>query len=377
MKGVNILRRKIIIFLMIFLGASIGAFLLPFCWKYAGQGGNQYLNNSFVSGCIGAIIFFIISFFTAGYVELMLKKVDSYLSKVSLINLLIVTVSVFLGLAIGGLVSIPFFLLKVPILSTVLPIILMVGISYAGFYVGTTKREEFLKLIRSKKDDSSKGSIPVLKHDSSKNYHKFKILDTSVIIDGRIYDIANTGFLEGILVVPNFVLFELQYIADSSDSLKRVRGRRGLDILNTLQKEDKIALEMYDQDFDDIKEVDAKLLKLAKLLDGVVVTNDYNLNKVAEFQHVPVLNINELGNAVKPVSIPGEKLDVVVVKDGTEREQGVAYLDDGTMIVVEDGRYFMNEHIEVVVTSTLQTAAGRMIFARVDHVIKNISEAKV
>jgi uncharacterized protein YacL len=335
MKGVNVLRRKVIIFLMVFLGVSIGAFLLPFCWKYIGQGENQYLNNSFVSGFIGAIIFFIISFFTAGYVELMLKKVDFYLSRVSLINLLLVTMSIFLGLAIGGLVSIPFFLLKVPILSTVLPIILMVGTSYAGFHVGTTKREEFLKLVRNKKDDSSKESIQVLKHNSGENYHKFKILDTSVIIDGRIYDIVNTGFLEGILVVPNFVLFELQYIADSSDNLKRVRGRRGLDILNVLQKEEKIKLEMYDQDFDDTKEVDAKLLKLAKLLDGIVVTNDYNLNKVAEFQHVPVLNINELGNAVKPVSIPGEKMGVTVVKDGTEREQGVAYLDDGTMIVVE------------------------------------------
>ena len=186
-------------------------------------------------------------------------------------------------------------------------------------------------------------------------------------IDGRVYDIAKTGFLEGTLLIPNFVLYELQYIADSGDSLKRVRGRRGLDILNALQKEEDISVEMYDGDFEEIQEVDSKLLKLAKLLDGTVVTNDYNLNKVAEFQNVPVLNINQLANAVKPVVIPGEDMEVLVVKAGTERQQGVAYLDDGTMVVVEDGQHYMNERIKVVVTSALQTAAGRMIFAKPAH----------
>jgi uncharacterized protein YacL len=195
-----------------------------------------------------------------------------------------------------------------------------------------------------------------------------------VIIDGRIYDIAKTGFLEGVLMIPNFVLYELQYIADSGDSLKRVRGRRGLDILNSLQKEEGISVEMYDGDFEDISEVDSKLIKLAKLLDGVIVTNDYNLNKVSEFQNVAVLNINALANAVKPVVIPGENMNVLVVKAGTERQQGVAYLDDGTMVVVEDGQHYMNEHIEVVVTSALQTAAGRMIFAKPAHSSRNIKD---
>ncbi|MDU1428464.1 MAG: PIN domain nuclease, partial [Enterococcus faecalis] len=208
------------------------------------------------------------------------------------------------------------------------------------------------------------------------NFHKYKILDTSVIIDGRIYDIAKTGFLEGVLLIPNFVLYELQYIADSGDSLKRVRGRRGLDILNALQKEEGISVEMYDGDFEDISEVDSKLIKLAKLLDGVVVTNDYNLNKVSEFQNVPVLNINALANAVKPVVIPGETMNVMVVKAGTERQQGVAYLDDGTMVVVEDGQHYMNEQIEVVVTSALQTAAGRMIFAKPAHAGRGINDRK-
>lgn len=154
--------------------------------------------------------------------------------------------------------------------------------------------------------------------------------------------------------------------------MKRVRGRRGLDILNALQKEEGIAVEMYEGDFDDISEVDSKLIKLAKILDGIVVTNDYNLNKVSEFQNVPVLNINALANAVKPVVIPGETMNVLVVKAGTERQQGVAYLDDGTMVVVEDGQHYMNEHIQVVVTSALQTAAGRMIFAKPAHSSRGI-----
>lgn len=196
------------------------------------------------------------------------------------------------------------------------------------------------------------------------NFYKYKLLDTNILIDGRIYDLAKTGFLEGTLVVPNFVLYELQYIADSGDSIKRVRGRRGLDILNKLQNENIVPVEMYEGDFDDIQEVDSKLIKLAKMLDAVIVTNDYNLNKVSEFQNVKVLNVNALAKSLKPRVIPGERLNVMVIKNGTERQQGVAYLDDGTMIVVEDGRYYMNKTLEVEVTSAIQTDAGRMIFAK-------------
>ena len=190
------------------------------------------------------------------------------------------------------------------------------------------------------------------------------MLDTSVIIDGRIFDICETGFIEGPLVIPNFVLDELRHISDSSDSLKRTRGRRGLDILNKIQKELSIETKIWEVDFPKIEEVDSKLLKLAQNLHGKVITNDYNLNKVAEVQGVPVLNINELSNAVKPVVIPGEEMVVDVVKDGKESSQGVAYLDDGTMIVVENGKRLIGEQIEVIVTSVLQTAAGRMIFAK-------------
>ena len=172
-----------------------------------------------------------------------------------------------------------------------------------------------------------------------------KVLDTSVIIDGRIADICKTGFIEGKLIIPAFVLEELRHIADSSDDLKRVRGRRGLDILNIIQKELNIEVEISERDFDDIAEVDSKLLKLAQVLNGKVVTNDYNLNKVAQFQGVEVLNINELANAIKPVAIPGEDMVVQVVKEGKEAQQGVAYLDDGTMIVVDGGRKYMNETV--------------------------------
>jgi len=200
--------------------------------------------------------------------------------------------------------------------------------------------------------------------EKEKHMLKPKILDTSVIIDGRIADICQTNFLEGTIVIPQFILEELQHIADSSDVLKRNRGRRGLDILNRIQKELKIEVEIYEGDFEEIHEVDSKLVKLAKLINGIVVTNDFNLNKVCDFQGVSVLNINDLANAVKPVVLPGEELAVQVIKDGKEQRQGIAYLDDGTMIVVEDGRDHIGKTIEVLITSVLQTSAGRMIFAK-------------
>jgi len=192
----------------------------------------------------------------------------------------------------------------------------------------------------------------------------YKILDTSVIIDGRIADICDTGFLEGILVIPNFVLHELQMIADSADSIKRNRGRRGLDILNKMQKDQSVKVKISDMDFPDIHEVDAKLVQLGKVMKGKVVTNDFNLNKVAEFHGVPVLNINQLSNALKPIVLPGEEMSVALIKAGKDPNQAIGYLDDGTMVVVENGRRKLNEQVDVVVTSVLQTTAGRMIFTR-------------
>ncbi len=191
-----------------------------------------------------------------------------------------------------------------------------------------------------------------------------KVLDTSVIIDGRIADICQTGMLEGQLIVPAFVLAELRHIADSADTLKRNRGRRGLDILNRMQKEQNIPIKVVDTDYEDIAEVDAKLIRLAYDMGGVVVTNDYNLNKVAGVQRVPVFNINELANALKPMVLPGEEMMLTIVKEGKEYGQGVGYLNDGTMIVVDGGKRYIGEEVAVIVTSALQTAAGRLIFAK-------------
>jgi len=191
-----------------------------------------------------------------------------------------------------------------------------------------------------------------------------KILDTSVIIDGRIADICETGFLEGPLIVPQFVLKELQHIAGSPDSIKRNRGRRGLDILQRIQKNADMTVCIVDHDFPQIREVDTKLVALGKVLKGKVLTNDFNLNKVAELQGVPVLNVNQLANAVKPVVLPGEVMSVHIMKEGKEYGQGVAYLDDGTMVVVDNAKRYVGKHIDVVVTSVLQTTAGRMIFTR-------------
>jgi uncharacterized protein YacL len=205
--------------------------------------------------------------------------------------------------------------------------------------------------------------VPVKESDADVQI-PYKILDTSVIIDGRIADICDTGFLEGILVIPNFVLNELQMIADSADSIKRNRGRRGLDILNKMQKDQSIMVKISDMDFKDIPEVDSKLVQLAKVMKAKVITNDFNLNKVAEFHGVDVLNINELSNSLKPIVLPGEEMRVLLLKEGKDSNQAIGYLDDGTMVVVENGRRRINDEVEVTVTSVLQTTAGRMIFTR-------------
>ncbi|HJA89347.1 MAG TPA: PIN/TRAM domain-containing protein [Candidatus Jeotgalibaca merdavium] len=362
------MKKKIISIIFLIVGGSIGLSIMPYLWELATIE-KIFLNNQFVNFGIGALIFFLLSLLMTNAILDLFKKIENYFSKQSASFLLFGALGIIIGLILAWLVSIPLAAFNISFISNVLPSILSIVFAYLGFYVGTTRIEDFRKLFVPKKRPDE-GVLLERKADS--DFRKYKILDTSVIIDGRIYEIAKTGFLEGVLVIPNFVLRELQYIADSSDSLKRVRGRRGLDILNSLQKEEVMPVESYDGEFEEIAEVDSKLIRLAKLIDGVIVTNDYNLNKVSEFQNVPVLNINELANAVKPVVIPGENMTVTIVKAGTERHQGVAYLDDGTMIVVEDGQHYMNKTISVVVTSALQTAAGRMIFAKPAHSQKGL-----
>jgi uncharacterized protein YacL len=285
---------------------------------------------------------------------------EESLVKVPITDIIFGSVGLVFGLVIAFLIGYALNAIEVPILNTVAPIVLTLLFGYLGFQVGFKKRDELLTLFTSKKKKT--GEEEPEPETAAKN--SLKILDTSVIIDGRIADICQTGFLEGTIVIPQFVLEELQHIADSSDVLKRNRGRRGLDILNRIQKELSINVEIYEGDFEEIQEVDSKLVKLAKITNGVVVTNDFNLNKVCELQKVAVLNINDLANAVKPVVLPGEEMKVQVIKDGKEQNQGIAYLDDGTMIVVEEGRNYIGKHIDVLVTSVLQTSAGRMIFAK-------------
>lgn len=224
-------------------------------------------------------------------------------------------------------------------------------LGYLGLILGIKKGRDF-----------SLSSLPWFAKEGTYGSNSHKVLDTSVIIDGRIADICDTGFMEGTFIIPQFILQELRHIADSSDPLKRGRGRRGLDILNRMQKQSNVEVKIIDQDYPKIQEVDAKLIALAKDLKAKIITNDFNLNKVAELQGVPVLNINQLFNALKPVVLPGEVMNVKILKEGKEPGQGVAYLDDGTMVVVDNAKRYMGKNVDVSVTSVLQTTAGRMIF---------------
>jgi uncharacterized protein YacL len=232
---------------------------------------------------------------------------------------------------------------------------LLLLMAYVGLILGANKGD-LLNL-------SALGGLFSGERQPRKHY---KILDTSVIIDGRIADICETGFVDGILVIPQFVLRELQLIADSSDSLKRNRGRRGLDILARMQKMATIQVQIVEDDFPAVRDVDMKLIELARLYEGKIVTNDFNLNKVAQLQGLPVLNVNELANAMKPVVLPGETMRVFILKEGKEYNQGVAYLDDGTMVVVDNAKKMISKTIDISVTSVLQTTAGKMIFGKYD-----------
>ena len=307
---------------------------------------------------IFAIIFYFLSSFIYKGIIAIIDGFERNIQKLTVTEFLFGTLGLLVGLVFATLIGVPISRIHFVIGPILFILIDLIG-ALVGIKIFIKRKDDILNLLTSIKKNG-------IRDKKNKHNEKIcpKILDTSVIIDGRIFDICQTGFVEGPLVIPGFVLNELRHISDSADGLKRNRGRRGLDILNKIQKELSIETQIYEEDFPEIAEVDAKLLKLAQVLNGKVVTNDFNLNKVAEFQGVPVLNINELANAIKPVLLPGEEMKVVVMKDGKEASQGIAYLDDGTMIVVEGGRKFINEEIMVVVTSVLQTAAGRMIFAK-------------
>lgn len=276
---------------------------------------------------------------------------EKFLKGTSLKELGIAAVGLLIGLLVANLVSIPFYLIGVEEMRSrvVVPIFINIIFAYIGVIMSLERKAGFT-LMPFLRGGGNEGSI--------------KLLDTNVIIDGRIYDLAKTGLLGSNLIIPRFVLNELHTIADCPDSLKRKRGRRGLEFLNKMQKDPQLSVTVHDTDFPEVEGVDSKLVKLAKTVGAEILTNDYNLNKIAELQNVRVLNINEFANALKPVMLPGESMSVKVVKEGKEKTQGVAYLEDGTMIVVENGRRSIGLTVDVVVTSVLQTATGKMMFAR-------------
>ncbi len=315
---------------------------------------------SAICAVLTAIIFFIIAPTIGKHGQKVAKDIESDLQKVPSAEIVPGTLGLIVGLFLAYLISQLYMGIRLPFVGTVLAVLTYLLLGYIGVFVATKRGKEILAIISaSRKASTTKGKEKL--GDATP-----KILDTSVIIDGRISDIMKTGFIEGNIVIPEFVLVELRHIADSSDNLKRNRGRRGLDVLNKIQTD--YGIEIYNTDgdktIDEIPEVDVKLLKLAQNLGGKVMTNDYNLNKVAVIKGVEVLNINELANMLKPVVLPGEEMELFLVKEGKESNQAVAYLDDGTMIVVEDGKRYIGQSITVVVTSVLQTAAGRMIFGK-------------
>lgn len=332
---------------------------------------------SFITILLGAFVGAILGVIFSPFFLRQLKRfsfwVEAQLAKMPIHDVIAGAVGLSLGLILANLLGAAFA--KIPVIGDYIPVIFSIVLGYLGLHITIKKRQELeglfdfvprlvkeLARMREAREARAAQAQLNVKEQELKNY---KLLDTSVIIDGRIADLCETGFVEGTLLIPVFVLEELQHIADSSDPLKRVRGRRGLDILAKIRSESKKRkVEVTNVDYEDIAEVDSKLVRLAQETGGKIITNDFNLNKVAQLRGVEVLNINELANAIKPIVIPGETMTISVVKSGKEQGQGVAYLDDGTMIVVENGYRHIGETIEAEVTSALQTAAGRMIFAR-------------
>ena len=363
--------RKLVRAVFTIVGAVLGygAFLLvKFLARFFGH--DDWVNftnmQEFYISVSFALIFGLIFFQLTPTIKKqgnkMADNIESDLKKVSTNDIVMGTAGLIAGLIIAFLISQIYAGIKIPYLSVILNIITYILLGYLGITIATKKSSDIKAFWLTSRRISSVGG----KNSKQKMDATPKIFDTSVIIDGRISDIMKTGFIEGPIVIPEFVLVELRHIADSSDALKRNRGRRGLDILNKIQSD--YGIEIYnttaEKALDEIPEVDVKLLKLAQIMNGKVVTNDFNLNKVAAIKGVEVLNINELANTLKPVVLPGEIMTLSLVKEGKENNQAVAYLDDGTMIVVEEGKRFIGKKIKVLVTSVLQTSAGRMIFGK-------------
>ncbi|MDO4794006.1 MAG: PIN/TRAM domain-containing protein [Filifactor alocis] len=344
------------------IGVSLGValfFFLKNATSFTSQDKIMQILLLMLFALSGGYAFYLITPFFMSTTSKLAMRIEREISRLTIGDIFVGLIGLNIGLIIAYFIS--GLVQKIPFIGIPLSAMIYVFFGYIGLVLSSKRKEDiivFFSNLRKHKEGVDKNA------NKKDNGAKPKILDTSVIIDGRIADIADTGFVEGKFIVPEFVLEELRHIADSSDDLKRMKGRRGLDVLNSMQSKQTANFEISSKDFEDVKEVDMKLLKLAQTINGVVLTNDFNLNKVAQFQGVQVLNVNELANAVKPILLPGEELEVAVLKEGKEANQGIAYLDDGTMIVIEGGRKLVGQTKTVVVTSVLQTAAGRMIFAR-------------
>ncbi len=362
--------------MIVITGLILINFTIPYTSEYLGYDlhGNTFLGITLANIILALPGLFIFSWLALVLGPFLTNSLFNYaeilaasLSKIPTGDILVTVFGIGVGLVLANLLGGPFA--RLPIIGPFIPIVLSLVLALVGAKLALRKHNDILSYFNvipnrkavkpeEKQNKALQGAL------TDRLYSNNKLLDTSVIIDGRIMDIMAAGFLDGQLVVPNFVLAELQRLSDSSDSLKRAKGRRGLDLVQDLRISYKQQVVVVDNDFDDTSEVDAKLVRLAKLAHADIITNDYNLNKVAGIQGVKVLNINELANAIKPVVIAGEEMNVYLVKGGKEANQAVAYLDDGTMIVVENGRHSIGSSIPVIVTSVLQTSAGRMIFAK-------------
>lgn len=345
------------------IGATWGATLGDLAGTTPGSTTFTREQYAFTIGLVGALAGLILTPFLT---TRPLRAVRNLLSHLSASALFASLIGLIAGLIVATLLAYPLSTLPSP-LGEFLPFVGAVVCGYLGIVVFITRSSDILGTISSIFTKGASFARKSTEEETASPNKNTILLDTSVIIDGRIADIARTGFLPGALLIPRFVLNELQYIADSPDSLRRQRGRRGMEVLSQLQKDPSITVQISDIDVEGTREVDEKLVILARQMLCPILTNDYNLNRVAEIQGVTILNVNELSNAVKSVVLPGEPMEVFLIQEGKEANQGVGYMDDGTMVVVEFGREYVGQKVQVTVTKVLQTAAGRMIFARPDE----------
>ncbi|WP_436890141.1 PIN/TRAM domain-containing protein [Mammaliicoccus sciuri] len=345
--------KGLIILCYLVIGSSLGIMVIPELINAFSIQPEQVLTNSYIDGLIGAVVIFLLFGFLIDKIVDMADQGEKYLIKRSILEIFFATVGVMIGLMIAVMVSFILEMIGAPVLKHILPIIIAAFLCYLGFQIGLQKREEILRLFPESISNS-------LTRQTTSKYAK--ILDTSAIIDGRILDVVKCHFIDGEILVPQGVIEELQVIADAKDSVKRDKGQRGLDILNELKKTD-FSISIIEPTSTH-KDVDALLINLAKRYQASIITTDYNLNKVCAVQGIKVLNVNDLSEAIKPVLHQGDIFDLLITKIGKEDDQGVGYLDDGTMVVIEKGREYIGKTIPVEVMSLLQTSSGRIIFAK-------------